>query len=128
MAIDRAKVLLANRGRIVAPATMVDEWPIAAPSHEAFAIFVSRQNAVLRAAMRSSVYDVVLASLLLHEHSHLTGATDRLALQIELEWLMSEHADRDVIEATRRSIERKERTPRDKAHSARSPTPTASTK
>lgn len=131
-AIDRAKALLADRGRIVAAATIVDEWPITAPSHEAFAaegtIFVNRQSDVLRAAMRSSVYDVVLASLLLHEPSHLTGATERLALQIELEWLMSEHADRDVIAATRRSIEREERSPRNKAPSARSPTPTASTK
>jgi len=110
-AIDRAKALLADRGRIIAPATIVDEWPITAPSHGAFAaqgtIFVNRQSDVLRAAIGSSVFDVVLASLLLHEHAHLTGATERLALQIELEWL--------VIEATRRSIEREERTLRDKA-------------
>jgi hypothetical protein len=131
-AIDRAKALLAGRGRIIGPAAIVEEWPITAPSHEAFAaegiIFVNRRSDILRAAMRSNVYDVVLASLLLHEHSHLTGATERLALEIELAWLMSEHADRDVIEATRRSIEREERTPRDKAPRARAPAPTSSTK
>jgi hypothetical protein len=68
-------------------------------------IFVNSSGNVLRAAVRSPVFDVVLASLLLHEHSHLLGATECEALRAELDWLTSEHADSNVIQATRRSID-----------------------
>ena len=112
-AIDRAKALLASRGRIVAAVIVLDRWPREAPSAEAFAvkgrIFVNSGGNVLRAAVRSTVFDVVLASLLLHEHSHLLGATECEALRTELDWLTSEHAGSDVIQATRRSIARAER-------------------
>ena len=109
-AIDRAKALLASRGRLVASVIIVDKWPSNAPSSEAFAldgtIFVKSGGNVLWAAVRSTFFDVVLASLLLHEHSHLLGANEHQALQIELDWLTSEHAGSDVIQATRRSIDR----------------------
>ena len=56
-----------------------------------------------------TLFDVVLASLLLHERSHLLGANELQALQIELDWLTSEHASGDLIQATRRSIDREVR-------------------
>ena len=113
-AIDRAKALLASRGRIVAAVIVIEEWPPrGSPSPEAFArngtIFVKSGGNILRAAVRSTVFDVVLASLLLHEHAHLLGADERQALQVELDWLMSEHARDDWIQATRTSISREER-------------------
>ena len=112
-AIDRAKALLASRGHIVAAVIVIDEWPSGAPSPEAFAlngtIFVKSGGNILRAAVRSTVFNVVLASLLLHEHAHLVGANELQALQIELDWLTSEHAGNDVIQATRISIGREER-------------------
>lgn len=112
-ALDRAKALLASRGRIVAAVIVIEEWPRGAPSPEAFAvngtIFVKSGGNVLRAAVRSTVFNVVLASLLLHEHAHLLGADEHQALQVELDWLMSEHAGHDVIQAVRRSISREER-------------------
>ena len=64
---------------------------------------------VLRAAVRSTFFDVVLASLLLHEHSHLLGANEQQALQVELDWLNAEHAGNDVIQATRNLIDREKR-------------------
>ena len=112
-AIDRAKALLASRGRIVAAVIVIDEWPRGAPSPEAFAlngtIFVKSGGNILRAAVRSTVFNVVLASLLLHEHAHLLGADERQALQVELDWLMSEKAGDDVIQAARSSIRLEER-------------------
>ncbi len=112
-AIDRAKALLASRGRIVAAVVVVDRWPSGAPSPEAFAvngtIFVKSGGNILSAAVRSTLFDVVLASLLLHEHAHLVGANELQALQVELDWLTSEHAGNDVIQATRISIGREER-------------------
>jgi hypothetical protein len=112
-AINRAKALLASRGRIVAAVVVIDRWPSGAPSPEAFAvngtIFVKSGGNILSAAVRSTLFDVVLASLLLHEHAHLLGADEHQALQIELDWLTSEHAGNDVIQATRISIGREER-------------------
>ena len=112
-AIDRAKALLASRGRIVAAVIVIEEWPSGAPSPEAFAlngtIFVKSGGNILRAAVRSTVFNVVLASLLLHEHAHLLGADERQALQVELDWLISEKASDDVIQAARASINREER-------------------
>jgi hypothetical protein len=112
-AIDRAKALLATRGRIVAAVIVIDEWPSGAPSPEAFAlngtIFVKSGGNILRAAFRSTVFNVVLASLLLHEHAHLLGADEHQALQVELDWLVSENAGDDVIQAARTSISREER-------------------
>ena len=112
-AIDRAKALLATRGRIVAAVIVIDEWPSGAPSPEAFAlngtIFVKSGGNILRAAVRSTVFNVVLASLLLHEHAHLLGADEHQALQVELDWLVSENAGDDVIQAARTSISREER-------------------
>ena len=111
-AIDRAKALLASRGRIVAAVVLIDRWP-SSLGPEAFAvngtIFVKSGGNILWAAVRSTFFDVVLASLLLHEHSHLLGANELQALQIELDWLTSEHAGNDVIQATRISIGREER-------------------
>jgi hypothetical protein len=110
-AIDRAKALLASRGRIVAAVVVTDRWPSGVP--EAFAvngtIFVKSGGNILSAAVRSTLFDVVLASLLLHEHTHLVGANELQALQIELDWLTSEHAGNDLIQATRISIGREER-------------------
>jgi hypothetical protein len=118
--IDRAKALLASRGRIVAAVIIIEEWPSGAPSPEAFAvngtIFVKSGGNILRAAVRSTVFNVVLASLLLHEQSHLLGGDEHQALQVELDWLMSEHAGDDVIQAVRTSIrleERKRTSPRE---------------
>ena len=112
-ALDRAKALLTSRGRIVAAVIVIEEWPSGAPSPEAFAvngtIFVKRGGNILRAAVRSTGFNVVLASLLLHEHAHLLGADEHRALQVELDWLMSEHAGHDVIQAVRTSISREER-------------------
>ena len=112
-AINRAKALLARRGRIVAAVVVIDSWPSGAPSPEAFAvngtIFVKSGGNILSAAVRSTRFDVVLASLLLHEHAHLLGANEHQALQIELDWLTSEHAGNDVIQATRIAIGREER-------------------
>jgi len=112
-AIDRAKALLASRGRIVAAVIVIEEWPSGAPSPEAFAvngtIFVKSGGNILRAAVRSTVFNVVLASLLLHEHAHLLGADEHQALQVELDWLMSENAGDDVIQAARSSIRLEER-------------------
>jgi hypothetical protein len=112
-AINRAKALLASRGRIVAAVVVIDRWPSGAPSPEAFAvngtIFVKSGGNILSAAVRSTLFDVVLASLLLHEHAHLLGANEHQALQIELDWLTSEHAGNDAIQATRTSIGREER-------------------
>jgi hypothetical protein len=113
VAIDRAKALLASRGRIVAAVIVVERWPRGAPSPEAFAmkgtIFVNSGGSILRAAVRSTVFNVVLASLLLHEHAHLLGADEQQAMQVELDWLVSEHAGDDVIQAVRKSISREER-------------------
>ena len=72
-------------------------------------IFVKSGGNILSAAVRSTLFDVVLASLLLHEHAHLLGANEHQALQIELDWLTSEHAGNDVIQATRIAIGREER-------------------
>ena len=112
-AIDRAKALLASRGRIVAAVVVLGRWPSGTHSPEAFAvngtIFVKSGGNILSAAVRSTLFDVVLASLLLHEHAHLVGANELQALQIELDWLTSEHAGNDVIQATRISIGREER-------------------
>ena len=112
-AIDRAKALLASRGHIVAAVIVIEQWPSGAPSPEAFAvngtIYVKRGGNILRAAVRSTLFNVVLASLLLHEHAHLRGADELQALQVELDWLMSERAGDDVIQATRTSISREER-------------------
>ena len=112
-AIDRAKALLASRGRIVAAVIVVEKWPRGAPSPEAFAmkgtIFVNSGGSILRAAVRSTVFNVVLASLLLHEHAHLLGADEHQAMRVELDWLVSEHAGDDVIQAVRASIRLEER-------------------
>lgn len=109
-AIDRARMLLSSRGYTIAPVTVIEEWPVNGPSSEALAakgaIFVNRRSEVLRAAVRWRLFDVVLASLLLHEQSHLDGASELGALQIELDWLTANHADRDAIHATKQSIDR----------------------
>jgi len=108
-ALDCATMLLATRGHRIAPVVLIEIWPSAAPSLEAFAlrgtIYVNARSNILRAAVRSREYDVVLASLLLHEQSHVVGGNEQQALETELGWLMSERAGGDVIQATRRSIE-----------------------
>ena len=109
-ALERATMLLATRGHRIAPVVLLEIWPSAAPSLEAFAalrgtIYVNARSNILRAAVRSREYDVVLASLLLHEQSHVLGGNEQQALETELGWLMSERARGDVIQAMRRSIE-----------------------
>ena len=47
---------------------------------------------IMRGAVLSRAYDVVLASLLLHEQAHLRGGDELHALGIELDWLISERA------------------------------------
>jgi len=112
-AVNRAQRLLALRGHRLATIIVLDEWPPDAPSAEAFAmrdtIFVNSAGSILTAAVRSTRFDVVLASVLLHEQAHLAGATERQALQIELAWLTSERADDVVIQELRRAIEREAR-------------------
>jgi hypothetical protein len=112
-AIDRARALLFSRGHVVAAVIVVEKWPRGAPSPEAFAlkgtIFVNNGGSILRAAVRSTLFDVALASLLLHEHAHLLGADECQALRIELDWLVSEHAPNDWIQAVLTSIAREER-------------------
>jgi hypothetical protein len=119
-AIDRARALLSSRGYTIGPVTVIEEWPVNGPSSEALAasgtIFVNRRSEVLRAAVRWRLFDVVLASLLLHEQSHLDGANELEALQIELDWLAANHADREVIHATKQSIDREKH--RKKPHAA----------
>ena len=108
-AIVRVKQLLAARGHVIAPVVVVNQWPGAAPSPEAFAIdgkiYVNARSRILRAAVRSRRYDVVLASLILHEQSHLLGANEREALEAELAWLITERADIGVIKETRRALD-----------------------
>ena len=97
----RATILLATRGHI-APVVLLEIWPSAAPSLEAFAlrgtIYVNVRSNILRGAVRSRTNDVVLASLLMHEQSHLLGGNELQALETELGWLMSERASEDVIQ------------------------------
>jgi hypothetical protein len=112
-AIDRARALLSSRGRIVAAVIVIDNWPGNAPSSEAFAaggrIYVKSGSNILGAAVRSRRFDTALASLLLHEDSHLHGANELQALQIELDWLTSEGAANDEIQALVMSIDREHR-------------------
>jgi hypothetical protein len=64
---------------------------------------------ILRAAVRSRQFNTALASLLLHEDSHLHGANELQALQIELDWLTSERAGSEAIQALVMSIDREHR-------------------
>ena len=108
-AIERARALLARRGHYIEQVVVVERWPANARSREAFVargtIFVNRDSNVLRAAVQNGRFLVALASVLLHEQSHLDGASELRALEIELEWLTSNRADHELIQATRRSIE-----------------------
>ena len=109
-AIDRAKMLLASRGHRIAPIVLLNDWPSGAPGPDAFAvkgrIFVNpRSNIVRGAVCCRRAYDVVLASLLLHEQTHLRGATELQALETELEWLISERAEDTFIRETQRTID-----------------------
>jgi hypothetical protein len=108
-AIERARSLLAKRGHVIATVIVLERWPSGVLSGEAFAtggtIYVNQRSNVLRASMRRRRYDVALASLLLHEQSHLAGASERQALETELDWLTINQADAELIQATKRSIE-----------------------
>ena len=69
------------------------EWPRGVP--EAFAlngtIFVKSGGNILWAAVRSTLFDVVLASLRCMNTRIWLGANELQALQTELDWLTSEH-------------------------------------
>jgi hypothetical protein len=112
-AINRAKALLAARGYRIAPVVVLEDWPLTAASAEAFAvdgkIYVNARSNILRAAARLRAHDVVLASLLLHEQSHLLGANELQALEVELQWLTDERVGGDFIRETQRAIERERR-------------------
>ena len=108
-AIVRVKQLLTARGHALAAVVVVDQWPAAAPSPEAFAvdgkIYLNARSRILRAAARSPKDDVMLASLILHEQSHLLGANEQEALEAELAWLSAERADIEFIQETRRALD-----------------------
>jgi hypothetical protein len=107
-AVDRAKRLLAVRGHRIAPVVLLYVWPTTAPGPDAFAmkgrIYVNPRSNIVQGAVLSRAYDVVLASLLLHEQAHLRGADELHALETELEWLVSERAAEEFIRETQRTI------------------------
>jgi hypothetical protein len=109
-ALNRATGLLARRGHAISAVVMLEDWPADAPSADAFAmkgrIYVRSRSGILQAAVRSTRFDVVLASLLLHEQSHLRGADEMTALQLELKWLISERAPEALIQEIRKAIAR----------------------
>lgn len=107
-AVDRAKRLLAVRGHRIAPVVLLNVWPTRAPGPDAFVmkgrIYVNPRSNIVQGAVLSRAYDVVLASLLLHEQAHLRGADELQALETELDWLISERAGEEFIRETRRTI------------------------